>query len=238
MTCIIIDDEMMARAIIEQYITSLSKIKVAGVFPNAITAMKYLNDNKVDVIFLDIHMPDFNGFDFIKTIKNHPKIILITSDKDYALAAFEFDFIIDYLVKPITKDRFEKAISKLTNRSLAKELPQIIKGEVNTAKPTNDLYVNIGNRLIKIDFSQITLIKAQGDYVEIKTESSSYTVHSTLKKLESKLPEKMFLRIHRSYIINTNKIIDIENNSVLVGREIIPVSRANKSELLNRLNLL
>ncbi len=238
MTCIIIDDEMMARAIIEQYITSLSKIKVAGVFPNAITAMKYLNDNKVDVIFLDIHMPDFNGFDFIKTIKNHPKIILITSDKDYALAAFEFDFIIDYLVKPITKDRFEKAISKLTNRSRAKELPQIIKGEVNTAKPTNDLYVNIGNRLIKIDFSQITLIKAQGDYVEIKTESSSYTVHSTLKKLESKLPEKMFLRIHRSYIINTNKIIDIENNSVLVGREIIPVSRANKSELLNRLNLL
>lgn len=238
MTCIIIDDEMMARTIIEQYISSLTKIKVAAVFPNAITAIKYLNDNEVDVIFLDIHMPDFNGFDFIKTIKNPPKIILITSDKDYAAAAFEFDAIVDYLVKPITEERFKKAVSKLSNRPRVREGAQIIKKEVITNNQNSDLYVNIGSRLIKIDFSQIMLIKAKGDYVEIKTEASSYTVHTTLMKIENKLPKNSFLKIHRSYIINTNKIIDIENNSVLVGREIIPVSRANKIELLNRLNLL
>jgi len=238
MTCIIIDDEMMARAVLDQFITSFTKIKVIEVFPNAISAIKYLNENEVDVIFLDIHMPDFNGFDFIKTIKNPPKIILVTSDKDYASAAFEYDAIVDYLVKPITEERFKKAISKLGNRSRVKEVPQITKREVNTPDQTNDLYVSIGNRLIKIDFLQIMLVKAQGDYVEIKTESGSYTVHSTLKKLESKLPKKIFLKIHRSYIINTRKIIDIENNSVLLGREIIPVSRAFKNELLNRLNLL
>jgi two-component system response regulator LytT len=238
MTCIIIDDEMMARAILEQYITSLTKIKVVEVFPNAITAIKFLNDHEVDVIFLDIHMPDFNGFDFIKTIKNPPKIVLVTSDKDYAFTAFEFDAIVDYLVKPITEERFKKAVSKLTNRTRVKEVPQIIKKEVITTDKNSDFYVNIGNRLIKIDFSQIILIKAQGDYVEIKTESNSYTVHSTLKKIESKLPKKIFLKIHRSYIINTRKIIDIENNSVLIGREIIPVSRTYKVELLNHLNVL
>ena len=183
-------------------------------------------------------MPDFNGFDFIKTIKNPPKIILVTSDKEYASDAFEFDAIIDYLVKPITEERFKKAVSKLNHRSRVKETPQLIKKEVATTDQTNDFYVNIGNRLIKIDFSQIMLIKAQGDYVEIKTETSSYTVHTTLKKIETKLPKKMFLKIHRSYIINTRRIIDIENNSVLIGREIIPVSRTYKIELLNRLNLL
>lgn len=238
MTCIIVDDEMMASTIIEQYVTSLTKIKVVGVFPNAISAIKYLNDHEVDVVFLDIHMPDFNGFDFLKTIKNHPKIILVTSDKDYAFVAFEFDSVIDYLVKPITEERFKKAMLKLKNRSLSKELAQTLKKEVNTAEESNDFYISIGNRLIKIDFSQILYIKAQGDYVEIKTESNSYTVHSALKKLESKLPENIFMKIHRSYIINTNKIVDIENNSVLIGREIIPVSRTNKIELINRLNLL
>lgn len=238
MTCIIIDDEMMARTILEQYVTSLTKITVAGVFPNAISAIKYLNDHEVDVVFLDIHMPDFNGFDFIKTIKNPPRIILVTSDKNYAYAAFEFDFIVDYLVKPISEERFKKAISKLNNRPRAKEMFQTTKRESNTAVQSNDFYISIANRLIKIDYSQIMYIKAQGDYVEIKTESSSYTVHSTLKKLESKLPDEIFLKIHRSYIINTKKIIDIENNSVLIGREIIPVSRNNKIELINRLNLL
>lgn len=238
MTCIIIDDEMMARAILEQFITSLTKIEVLEVFPNAIAAIKYLNDNDVDVIFLDIHMSDFSGFDFIKTIKNPPKIILVTSDKNHAFTAFEYDSIIDYLVKPITEERFKKAISKINTRPRAKETPQVKKKEIVNSEQTNDLYVNIKNRLIKIDFLQITVIKAQGDYVEIKTDTNTYTVHSTLTKLESKLPKKIFLKIHRSYIINTRKIIDIENNSVLIGREIIPVSRNYRNELLNRLNLL
>jgi DNA-binding LytR/AlgR family response regulator len=237
MNCIIIDDEMMARAVIAQFIVSHTKIKVVEEFPNAIQAIKYLNEHNVDVIFLDIHMPDFTGFDFIKTLKTPPKIILVTSDKNFAFEAFEFDCIVDYLVKPITEDRFNKAIEKLNihlqsikNPSKAKEKP--------TAEETNEFYVNIGHRLIKIDIPTVTLVKAKGDYIIIKTETNTYTVHTTLKKIEDKLPPDLFLKVHRSFIINTKKIIDIEDNSVLIGKDVIPVSRGNRPELINRLNLL
>ena len=108
MNCLIIDDEAMARAIIAQRVSRHPEIEVLEEFSNAIQAIKYLNQNQVDVIFLDIHMPDFTGFDFIQTIKNPPKIILVTSDENFAITAFEYDCIIDYLIKPITEERFEK----------------------------------------------------------------------------------------------------------------------------------
>ena len=237
MNCIIIDDEMMARAIIAQYVTSQTQIKVAEEFPNAIQAIKYLNENQVDVVFLDIHMPDFTGFDFIKTLKSPPKIILVTSDKNFAFEAFEFDCIVDYLVKPITEERFNKAIQKLNFRHLGSKLTEINK-EIDTVKEANEFYVNIGNRLIKIDIPSVTLVQAKGDYIVIKTDATTYTVHTTLKKIEDILPDNLFLKVHRSYIINTKKIIDIEDNSVLIGKDVVPVSRGNKPELINRLNLL
>jgi len=238
MNCIIIDDEMMARAIIAQFVTSLTKIKVVEEFTNAIYAIKYLNENKVDVVFLDIHMPDFTGFDFIKTLKNPPKVILVTSDKNFAFEAFEFDCIVDYLVKPINEDRFSKAIEKLLTRHSTNKLPEKNTGHASANQEPNEFYVNIGNRLIKIDIPSVTMVKANGDYIIIKTDSTTYTVHTTLKKIEDKLPSDLFLKVHRSYIINTKKIIDIEDNSVLIGKDIIPVSRGNRPELINRLNLL
>ncbi|OXE95901.1 response regulator receiver domain-containing protein, partial [Flavobacterium araucananum] len=112
MNCIIIDDEKMARAIIEKMIENTHQLNLLQEFSNAMHAIKYLNQNEVDLIFLDIHMPDFTGFDFIQTIKNPPKIILVTSDKNFAIEAFEYECIVDYLVKPITEDRFQKAIQK------------------------------------------------------------------------------------------------------------------------------
>ncbi len=239
MNCIIIDDEALARAIIAQYITSQTNIKVVDEFPNAIEAIKYLNQNTVDVIFLDIHMPDFTGFDFIKTLKSPPKIILVTSDKNFAFEAFEFDCIVDYLVKPITEDRFNKAIEKLNARHInTKLVSSKAKDKNTTSEVANEFYINIGHRLIKIDIPSVTLVRAKGDYIIIKTESNTYTVHTTLKKIEDKLPKDLFLKVHRSYIINTKKIIDIEDNSVLIGKDVIPVSRGNRPELINRLNLL
>ncbi|MFM2213205.1 MAG: Transcriptional regulatory protein YpdB [Bacteroidota bacterium] len=237
MNCIIIDDEMMARAVIAQFIVSHTKIKVVEEFPNAIQAIKYLNEHDVDVIFLDIHMPDFTGFDFIKTLKSPPKIILVTSDKNFAFEAFEFDCIVDYLVKPITEDRFNKAIEKLNIRHYSTKTGTKTK-EKPSPEETNEFYVNIGHRLIKIDIPSVTLVKAKGDYIVIKTETNTYTVHTTLKKIEDKLPADLFLKVHRSFIINTKKIIDIEDNSVLIGKDVIPVSRGNRPELINRLNLL
>ncbi|MGB6269070.1 MAG: LytTR family DNA-binding domain-containing protein [Olleya sp.] len=237
MNCIIIDDEATARMIIDQLCSNVPSLNVLEEFPNAMQAIKYLNQNEVDLIFLDIHMPDFTGFDFIQTLKNPPKIILTTSDPNFAIQAFEYDCIVDYLVKPITQERFEKAIAKAEAKQEEPSKPASKSKNVETASG-NDLYVNIDRRLIKIDIPSIYLVEAKGDYIQVKTEDKNYTVHSTLKKIADKLPDSLFLKVHRSYIINVKKIVDIEDNSVLIKKDVIPVSRSNRPELMKRLNLL
>ena len=204
MDCIIIDDEKMARVIIKTLCNEIDDLHISGEFSNAMQAMKFLNENTVDLIFLDIHMPNFSGLDFIKSLKNPPKIILTTSDTKFAIEAFEYDFILDYLVKPIKLPRFIKAIEKVNKQEISsKSKASQVK---NTPDVENDFYINIDRRLIKIDLPSIYLIEAKGDYIKIKTENQDYTVHSTLKKIEEKLPESLFLKIHRSYIINLKKL--------------------------------
>jgi DNA-binding LytR/AlgR family response regulator len=238
MNCIIIDDESAARAIIEKLCENISNLNVIDQFSNAIEAIKYLNENSVDLIFLDIHMPDFSGFDFIKTLKDPPNIIVTTSDKNYALEAFEYEFIVDYLVKPVVLERFEKAVLKVEKNSKKAISSNPVSDAVEDKKRDDVLYVNIDRRLIKIDIPSIYLIESKGDYIKVKTEDKNYRVHSTLKKIEEKLPSNLFLKIHRSFIINIKKIIDIEDNSVLIKKDVIPVSRSKRPELMERLNLL
>ncbi|SFD04433.1 LytR/AlgR family response regulator transcription factor [Algibacter pectinivorans] len=238
MNCIIIDDEAMARTIITQLCTHIPSLNLLEEFPNAMQAIKYLNQNEVDLIFLDIHMPDFTGFDFIQTLKNPPKIILTTSDPKFAIEAFEYECIVDYLVKPLLLPRFEKAIQKAEAFGIKRKPAKKVTVEKKESSSGNDLYVNIDRRLIKIDIPSIYLVEAKGDYIQVKTEDKNYTVHSTLKKIADKLPNDLFLKVHRSYIINVQKIIDIEDNSVLIKKDVIPVSRSNRPELMKRLNLL
>lgn len=239
MKCIIVDDEAAARAITKQLCKRIEELTIAEEFDNAIDAIKYLNNNTVDLIFLDIHMPTFSGFDFIQTLKNPPLVILTTSDRNFALDAFEYDCVVDYLVKPITQERFAKAVARIKERVTPQntEEPALTNPEENSTVG-NDLYVNIDRRLVKINVPDICLIEAKGDYIKIKAEDKNYVVHSTLKKIEEKLPNHLFLKVHRSYIINTTKIVDIEDNSVLIKQDVIPVSRANRKELMQRLNLL
>ena len=156
----------------------------------------------------------------------------------YKRQAFEYESIVDYLVKPLSLARLNKAVNKAREFKITAIAP--ITKVTNTIKKDadNDLYVNIDRRLIKISIPSIKLIQAKGDYIQIKTVDKNYTVHTTLKKIEEKLPDELFLKVHRSYIINTSKIIDIEDNSVLIDRDVIPVSRSNRPELMRRLNLL
>lgn len=255
MNCIIIDDEAMARAIIAQMVSKDPELTLTQEFSNAIQAIKFLNQDSAaaDLIFLDIHMPDFTGFDFIQTIKNPPAVVLVTSDKNFATEAFEYDCIVDYLVKPITEERFLRAVRKakaqkgiavaaaaqsvaapVASASVA-AVPEVKDAPADTA---TEFYVNIDRRLIKIDINSVNIVEAKGDYIHIKTEQKNYIVHSTLKKIEEKLPTSLFLKVHRTYIINTKKIVDIEDNSVLIGKDVVPVSRANRPELMKRLNML
>ncbi|MBT8264657.1 MAG: response regulator transcription factor [Eudoraea sp.] len=236
MTCIIIDDEAAARAIVTQLCTSIPKLDVIDEFESAIEAIKFLNQQSVDLIFLDIHMPGFSGFDFVQTLKNPPKIVLTTSDKNFAIEAYEYEPIVDYLVKPITPERFSKSMQKVQN--IIQQQPSIADSEAKGTGVGDDLYINIDRRLIKLKFDDILFIEAKGDYIDVKTVKEDYRVHNTLKKIKEKLPDDLFLQIHRSYIINFTKIIDIEDNSVLIEKNVIPISRSNRPELMRRLNLL
>lgn len=238
MNCIIVDDEAAARMIVSHLCSQVEGIKVVEEFPNAMQAIKFLNKNDIDLIFLDIHMPDFTGFDFIDTLKNPPKIILTTSDKNFAIEAFSYDCIVDYLVKPVTLPRFQKAILKAENFVTSNDTTPAAKKLVAVDPTDKEMYVNIDRRLIKIEFDKVYLIEAKGDYILIKTEEKNYTVHSTLKKIHEKLPDSSFLKVHRSYIINFKKIIDIEDNSVLIAKNVVPISRSNRPELMKKLNLL
>jgi len=235
---IIVDDELMAREILLALCEQHEAIEVVATLPNAIEAIKFLNKESVDLILLDIHMPDFTGFDFIQSLKNPPRVVMTTSDTNFALTAFEYDCIVDYLVKPITFERFSKAIQKVETLGELTPVDQSVPSKTSKDTIGKELYVNIDRRLIKINFESIYLIEAKGDYILIKTDDKNYTVHSTLKKIEEKLPDHSFLKIHRSYIINIKRIIDIEDNSVLIERDVIPISRANRPELMKRLNLL
>ncbi len=236
MRCIIVDDEESARAIIRELCQTIPEMEVVAEFPNALEALKYLNHTQVDLIFLDIHMPKLTGVDFIETVNDPPRIVLTTSDKDFAIAAYGYEFIVDYLVKPITPERFQKCAVKLRN-TFQKTSNGTAEGDMDQSED-EDLYINIDRRLIKLKFGDIQLIEAKGDYIEIQTKDERYRVHSTLKKIKEKLPESKFLQIHRSFIINFAQIVDIQDNSVLIERSVIPISRSNRPELMQRLNLL
>ncbi|WP_209403403.1 LytTR family DNA-binding domain-containing protein [Pseudozobellia sp. WGM2] len=236
MNCIIVDDEASARAIVTQLCSKIPDLDIIEQFESAVDAIKFLNQQNVDVVFLDIHMPGFTGVDFVQTLKNPPHIVLTTSDTEFAIEAYEYEAIVDYLVKPITHERFQKSILKL--KKVMSRTTQTFDETEEPSTPGNDLYVNIDRRLIKLNLNEIQVIEAKGDYIEIKLEKDTYRVHTTLKKIKDKLPEKIFLQIHRSFIINFTKIIDIEDNSVLIGKNVVPISRSNRPELMRRLNLV
>lgn len=236
MNCIIVDDQESARLVVRQLCSGVDNLDIIEEFSSAIEAIKFLNHQSVDLIFLDIHMPGFSGFDFVQTIKSSSRIVLITSDNGHAIEAYEYETISDYLVKPITQERFNKSIQKVKNS--IQRSPLFHANMLAGQQQGDDLYINIDRRLTKLKFDDILFIKAKGDYIDVKTHKEMYVVHSTLKKIKDKLPENIFLQTHRSYIINFTKIIDIEDNSVLIEKNVIPISRSNRPELIRRLNLL
>ena len=235
MNCLIVDDESVSREILTFLCEKEPGINLVGKFSNAINAFRYLNKEEVDLIFLDIHMPDFTGFEFIQTLKNPPSIIITTSDQESALKAFEFESIIDFLKKPIDPDRFKKSVIKAekihresSKTSETTELP----------KTKNHFFVNIDKRLIKISSQEVNLIEADGDYINIMTEKEDFRVHTTLSRIMEKLPQDIFFQVHRSFIINLNKIIDIQDNTVLIHKSVIPISRSKRADLMKRINLI
>lgn len=227
MRCLIVDDEEMARSIMENLCSQIDDLEVVAICSSAIEAINILNKEEIDLIFLDIEMPSMTGMDLVKTVTDLPQIIFITSKKEYALEAFEYR-VTDYLHKPVQISRLLKAVER------ARE----INGKRKT-RDSDDIYVKVDGRLVRLDLKDVLYVESLGDYVVFHTEKKDkFIVHSTLKNIDEKITDPKFLKVHRSFIVNLTKIIDIQETNLIVKDKVIPISRAHKPALMNHIKLL
>lgn len=233
MKYLIVDDNLMARTVLGQLASGIDGMTLVGECASALEAFNFLGNNVVDLLLLDIEMPEMNGLELLQNLPTHPLIILISSKPDYAIDAFNLN-VVDYILKPVTMPRFLAAIQK------ARELWESRLNIVEKSTEKNFLFVRTKGALIKIKFDDILWVQALVDYVQFHTASGKkYTVHTTMKSVENHLVDSRFERAHRSYIVNTDKIDRIEEGSVIViGEEIIPMSEQFKTAIVKRLNLL
>ncbi|WP_138433563.1 LytR/AlgR family response regulator transcription factor [Winogradskyella algicola] len=228
-SCIIVDDESMARDIIATHLAQIQNIEVIAQCKNAIEAFNFINKNDVDLIFLDINMPEISGIAFAKSINKDIKIIFTTAYRDYAVEGFDLQAV-DYLLKPIPFERLLKAVNRYFEVNTVQSNIQL--------KPTdrNDfIFVRSDRRMLKITFSDILYIESLSDYIKIHLKDQCIVTRETISAIEAKLPQKDFLRIHRSYIINLNKIESFTNEELTVNRKALPISRSYKKDVLNHL---
>ncbi|WP_299217129.1 LytTR family DNA-binding domain-containing protein [uncultured Aquimarina sp.] len=208
--CLIIDDEELARALLKTYIDKLDFIDIIGSFENPIEAMESFKDESIDVIFLDIQMPELKGTDFAKIIPPSTQIIFTTAYSEYALEGFELNAL-DYLLKPITFDRFLVAVNKIN-----KNITSLDTEETITIKSGYDLH--------KIKYSDILYIESDSEYVVFNTVHKKIMSHQTLKSLNEALPDSSFMRVHRSFIVNKHKVTSLKGKDLFLSETKIPVS--------------
>lgn len=212
LNCIIIDDEELARTLLKSYVNKLDFIASKGEFENPLEALSLLKSEAIDVVFLDIQMPQLKGTDFAKMVSPTTRIIFTTAYSEYALDGYELNAV-DYLLKPITFERFLTAVNKI-------QTP--IKN--TTESSTNTITIKSGYDLHKVHLSDICYIKSDSEYVTFYMENTKIMSYQSLKSLEDSLPNTLFMRVHRSYIINKNKVQSLKDKDVLIQGERIPVS--------------
>ena len=228
MRCLIVDDDEMARASLEHLCSKMDELEIVASCDNGIEAMKLLKRESIDLVFLDIEMPDLSGLDLVKTLDHLPQIIFVSGHTKYAVEAFEYH-VTDFLVKPIDLPRLIKAVDHA--RHLMEKKQQ-----------TNDLrelFVKVDGRLVRLSYDDILYVESIGDYVIFHTvKKERFIVHSTLKNIDAKLQHPEFLKVHRAFVVNLTKIVDIEESNLVIGDKVIPISRAHRPILLNRIKTL
>lgn len=229
--CVVIDDEPLALQVIRSHIEKLDSFEVAGTFRNALEATEMLSKKKIDLLFLDIQMPGMKGTDFLRSLLNPPRTILTTAYREYALEGYELD-VVDYLLKPISFDRFYKAINKfLMNNANDKTQPE----EIETA--TKDyVYLNVNKKIYKILFPDIVFVESTKDYLTIHTASDKIVVKHTLSAMEEILPENDFMRIHRSFVVSLRHIKSFTAHSVNVGFMEVPIGKNYQASFFKAVN--
>ncbi len=230
--CIIIDDEPMAREILVTYITRIPNLNLIKSCSNAIEGLNIINDKNIDLLFLDINMPEISGLSLAKSIHKKTKIIFTTAYREYAADGFDLQAI-DYLLKPIAFDRFLQSVNKFL------EIPYSLKNQSTENKSftnNNFIFVRVDRKMLKIDFDSILYIESLSDYIKIHTQEKTIVTRETITNIQTKLPTTLFLRIHRSFIISISSINSYTNEYIEINKKAIPISRSYKEEVLNKLN--
>ena len=229
--CVIIDDEPLAINVIENHLKHFDHVDVVETFTNPLKAFRVMEQEKVDVIFLDINMPQMTGFSFIENLNHKPIIIITTAYREYAVKSFELD-VLDYLVKPIPFNRFLKTMNKIYQQVYIS----------NTTADSNlqqepHIFLKVNKKLIKVILNDILYIESLKDYIKVITKVGDYVVHKSLTAITEELPQASFMRIHRSYTISINKIEALEGNTVEIASRKIPIGRnyikITKERILN-----
>ena len=229
--CLIVDDEPMARDVIRRYIEQIPSLCIAGEFGNAIDATLFLQGNTVDLIFLDIRMPQLTGTDFVRSLRNVPKIIFTTAHKEYAHEGFELD-VIDYLLKPIRFDRFLRAVNKVFPKLQHEGEEKIVVTSRDRKFATPFIYVKVDRKMVKILIDDIVYIESDKDYVKVFTTNSTIITRQTISSIEAMLSENKFFRIHRSYIVSLDKINSFTSEIVEIGDMELPIGRLYRNSFL------
>jgi len=230
-SCIIVDDEPVARDVLKELLAKVDGIHVVACCGNALEAFKCLNNCAVELIFLDINMPEISGLAFAKTINREVKIIFTTAYREYAVDGFDLRAV-DYLLKPISMERLLQAIHKYKDESIP--VRPIVNEEIVIEK-SDFFFVRSERKMMKIDYAEIRFVESLSDYIKIHLTNGSVVTRETISNIEAKLPQKDFLRVHRSFIVAIAKIDSFTNEYIEMKENEIPISRSYKSEVLGRL---
>lgn len=232
--CVIVDDEPLARELICGYVGKLENFEVIGECSDAMKALNVMREKQIDLIFMDIQMPQITGIEFLKTLKHPPKVIITTAYREYALEGFELD-VVDYLLKPITFERFLKSVNKFYQMN--QDEIQIQSG--NSVEKIIDepfIYVKENKKVIKVYLSEIKYIEGLSEYIQIFTDKRKIITKTSMLLMEEKLPAESFLRIHKSYIISIGKIEAFTANTIEIQGKELPIGRSFKNAVISALN--
>jgi DNA-binding LytR/AlgR family response regulator len=233
--CLLIDDEPLAREILKQHISQVEALELSGICSNALEAISFLQEHQVDLLFLDIQMPQLLGTNFIRTLKKPPKVIFTTAYRKYALEGFELDAV-DYILKPISFERFLKAVNKILQSDLASQNVAPIVKENVTEQPNSFLYFRVDRKMVKVLLNEILFIEGLKDYIKIVTNSKIIVTKYVLSTLDQVLPSDEFLRIHKSFIIAINKIDSFNADCIEIAKHELPIGRLFKHDVNKVLN--
>jgi len=229
--CIIVDDEPVAREILEDHLSRIDDIQIVASCKSAMEAFRVINLEPVDLIFLDINMPEISGLSFARSMTRDIKVIFTTAYREYAVEGFDLQAV-DYLLKPVSFDRLLRAVNKFLDEN--RPLPPGVPEEL-TDERTDSFFVRSDRKMVKINFSEIKYMESIGDYIKIRLDDRTVVTRETLANIEAKLPQKDFLRVHRSYIVSYNNINSYTGEYVEVDKRMIPISRSYKNDVLAKL---